>query len=108
MPWVHILRCGDNTFYVGHPDNVASRLQRHSLGLAANHTALRLPVDLAYAEELSSTQAALKRERQLKRLSVEKKAALIVGDAQRSMQQEAAAKLGSIAPRVAVSRNAHG
>ena len=80
MSWVYILRCVDNTFYVGHTDDVASRLQRHRLGLAANHTALRLPVDLAYTEELPSLEAAVQRERQLKRWSAEKKAALIAGN----------------------------
>jgi predicted GIY-YIG superfamily endonuclease len=80
MPWVYILRCGDNTFYVGHTDDLASRLRRHRLGLAANYTALRLPVDLAYTEEFPSLEAAVHRERQLKRWSAKKKAALIAGD----------------------------
>ena len=71
---------GDNTFYVGHTDDVASRLHWHRHGLAANHTALRLPVDLAHTEELPSMQAALQRERQLKRWSADKKAALIAGN----------------------------
>jgi predicted GIY-YIG superfamily endonuclease len=42
-------------------------------GLAANHTALRLPVDLAYTEEFSSLEATIQGERQLKRWSAEKK-----------------------------------
>jgi predicted GIY-YIG superfamily endonuclease len=80
MPWVYILRCGDNTFYVGHTGDVASRLRWHRRGLAANHTALRLPVDLAETEEFSSLEATIQRERQLKRWSAEKKEALIAGN----------------------------
>ena len=80
MPWVYILRCGDNTFYVGHTDDVASRLHWHRLGPAANHTALRLPIDLAHTEELPTIREAVRRERQLKRWSADKKAALIAGN----------------------------
>ena len=80
MPWVYILRCGDNTFYVGHTDDIDARLHRHRTGQGANHTALRLPVDLAYTEEFSSIDEAIRREHQLKRWSAQKKAALIDGD----------------------------
>jgi putative endonuclease len=80
MPWVYILRCGDNSYYVGHTDDIESRLHWHQLGLGANHTALRLPVDLVYTEQCVSTATAVNRERQLKRWSAQKKAALIDGD----------------------------
>ena len=80
MSWVYILRCGDNTFYVGHTDNVQSRLRWHRAGHGARHTAARLPVDLVYSERCFSTEAALNRERQLKRWSGEKRAALISGN----------------------------
>jgi len=75
-----MLRCGDNTFYVGHSNDVESRLHWHRLGFGANHTALRLPVDLVYTEECASITDAVARERQLKRWSAEKKAALVAGD----------------------------
>ncbi|MBI1876338.1 MAG: GIY-YIG nuclease family protein [Acidobacteria bacterium] len=77
MPCVYILRCGDNTFYVGHTSDVDSRLQWHRAGQGARYTAERLPVDLVYTEECSSIDAAVRRERQLKRWSGQKKAALI-------------------------------
>jgi predicted GIY-YIG superfamily endonuclease len=80
VTWVYILQCADNTFYVGHTDNLASRLRWHRAGFAARHTALRLPVELVYKEEHPSTQSAVRRERQLKRWSGQKKAALIRGD----------------------------
>jgi predicted GIY-YIG superfamily endonuclease len=80
VPWVYILRCGDNTFYVGHSDDLKSRVRWHRTGLGARHTARRLPVDLVYKERHPSTLAAVERERQIKRWSAEKKAALISGD----------------------------
>jgi predicted GIY-YIG superfamily endonuclease len=86
MPWVYILRCGDNTFYVGHSDDVASRLNWHRSGLGANHTSMRLPVDLVYTEQCPSSKEAIIRERQLKRWSADKKAALIAGDQKRLKQ----------------------
>ena len=80
MAWVYILRCGDNTFYVGQSSDLEARMQWHRSGLGSHHTALRLPVDLVYKERCSSTRSAIERERQLKRWSAEKKAALIRGD----------------------------
>jgi predicted GIY-YIG superfamily endonuclease len=78
--WVYILRCGDNSFYIGHTTDLESRLEWHHAGCGANHTALRLPIDLVYSEECSNMDAAIARERQLKRWSAQKKAALIAGD----------------------------
>src|SRR5262245_18405688 len=80
MPWVYILRCGDNTFYVGHTDDLDSRLEWHQAGFGADHTASRLPLDLVYHEECVTTHAAIIREQQLKRWSAQKKATLIAGD----------------------------
>jgi predicted GIY-YIG superfamily endonuclease len=67
-------------FYVRHTDDVASRLQWHRAGFGARHTALRLPLELVYTEEHPTTQSAVRRERQLKRWSGDKKTALIRGD----------------------------
>ena len=80
MPWVYILRCGDNSLYVGHTSDLGSRVESHRIGLGASHTSLRLPVDLVYSEHHRSLMDARRRERQLKRWSAQKKAALIAGD----------------------------
>ena len=77
---MYILRCGDNTFYIGHTTKLDARLNQHITGLGAQHTALRLPIDVVYIEQCESIGAALERERQLKRWSAQKKAALIRGD----------------------------
>jgi len=81
VPWVYILRCGDNTLYVGHTANLEARVHFHQSAAGAAHTAARLPIDLVYSEEHTSIAEAIERERQLKRWSAQKKAALIDGDA---------------------------
>ena len=80
MPFVYILRCSDNSFYVGHTDNLTARQQAHNEGTATQYTARRRPVQLVYSETFESLASALGRERQLKRWSAEKKRALITGD----------------------------
>jgi predicted GIY-YIG superfamily endonuclease len=86
MPFVYILRCSDNSFYVGHTDNLTAREQAHNEGTAAQYTACRRPVKLAYSEEFESLAAAIDREKQLKRWSGQKKHALVTGNV-RSLKQ---------------------
>ena len=80
MWFVYILRCADESFYVGETGDVAKRLASHNKGCASTHTAARRPVKLAYVEEHVNRAAALERERQLKSWSRAKKEALIAGD----------------------------
>ena len=42
---VYLLRCSDNTHYVGRTKNLEDRLKRHNLGEVA-YTSRRLPVQL--------------------------------------------------------------
>ena len=41
---IHILRCCDGTFYIGHTNGLASREQVHNNGFGARYTAKRRPV----------------------------------------------------------------
>jgi predicted GIY-YIG superfamily endonuclease len=77
---VYILRCADNSLYVGETNNLADRLARHNQGFAADHIAKRRPVRMVYADEFASRAACLARERQLKPWTRAKKEALIAGD----------------------------
>lgn len=80
MAWfVYILRCSDASYYVGHTEDVAARVERHQDGTGAVWTAARRPVSLVFEEELPSEAAAVARERQIKRWSRQKKEALISG-----------------------------
>jgi predicted GIY-YIG superfamily endonuclease len=78
--FVYILRCADNTFYVGHTDDLDSRTALHNAGFGATYTAVRRPVILVHSEEFATQASAIARERQLKRWSAKKKSALIAGD----------------------------
>ena len=80
MPFVYILHCNDNSFYVGHTDNVPAREQAHNKGTAGQYTAQRRPVRLVYSETCDSLASALAREKQLKNWSRQKKEALITGN----------------------------
>jgi putative endonuclease len=80
MAFTCIVRCADDTLYVGHTEDLASREQIHNDGKGANYTAARRPVSMVYAEQYRSAASAIARERQLKRWSRDKKEALIRGD----------------------------
>ena len=80
MAFVYMVRCSDGTLYVGHTNRIVSRERTHNEGRGARYTAERRPVKLVYYEQLDSTEEAIARERQLKRWSAKKKAALIAGD----------------------------
>jgi predicted GIY-YIG superfamily endonuclease len=77
---VYILRCGDGSFYVGHSQNVEARVRAHAEGAASVHTKGRGPLTIVYQEPHATERAAVARERQLKRWTHAKKAALIQGD----------------------------
>lgn len=80
MPFTYILRCADDTLYVGHTGDLASREQTHNEGKGAAYTAARRPVRMVYAEEHTTAASAIAREHQLKRWTREKKKALIRDD----------------------------
>lgn len=78
MAWfVYILRCRDGSLYTGYTDDVERRLSVHRSGRGAKYTRSRLPVELAYWEELPDKSAALKREAAIKKLSRQQKLQLI-------------------------------
>ena len=77
---VYILECADGSFYVGSTANLEFRLRAHRSGRASTFTSRRLPVTLVFQELHSEPKDALAREKQIKRWSRAKKAALITGD----------------------------
>jgi len=78
--YLYILKCFDNTLYVGYTSNIKNRLFWHQSGFASQYTSVRLPVKLVYTEEHTNETSALERENQIKRWSGVKKDALIRGD----------------------------
>ena len=77
--YVYLLRCRDGTLYTGYTDNPERRLRVHNAGKGAKYTRSRLPVELVYQEQCPDKSAALRRERQIKRMRRAEKLALISG-----------------------------
>jgi predicted GIY-YIG superfamily endonuclease len=78
--WVYILRCADGSYYVGHSDDLAVRLQQHETGVLGGYTATRRPVQLVYSQDFTTRDEAFAAERRIKGWSRTKKEALIRGD----------------------------
>jgi predicted GIY-YIG superfamily endonuclease len=78
--FVYILRCADNSLYVGHTSNIAERVKVHNEARGALWTSCRRPVVLVYHETHPSEEHAIAGERQLKRWTHAKKLALINTD----------------------------
>ncbi len=82
MLWfVYILRCSNQSYYIGHTSNPEARFQRHRNNEGAQHTATYPPEAILYREQFDSETDAIRRERQLKRWTRAKKEALIAGNA---------------------------
>jgi len=79
MSWfVYMLRCSDNSLYTGITTDVERRFAEHIIGkTGAKYTRARKPIMIVYKETHASRSAALIREAAIKRLTRERKEALI-------------------------------
>lgn len=78
--YTYILKCADDTLYVGSTNDLEKRLHQHNnLKQGAHYTKIRRPVVLVYSEVCESFSVARKREAELKRLSRVEKLGLISG-----------------------------
>ncbi len=75
--YVYILQCSDNTFYSGFTFDVEKRVAAHNAKKGAKYTRGRVPVTLVYKECCENKSAALKREREIKKLTRTEKINLI-------------------------------
>ena len=79
--WGYMLKCSDDSYYVGMTENLAIRLAQHEAGVdSKGYTHSRRPVELVRSQEFSTHDEAFQREHQLKGWSRTKKEALIRGD----------------------------
>jgi predicted GIY-YIG superfamily endonuclease len=78
--YVHILRCIDGSYYLGHTDALESRISSHEIGTFGGYTKSRRPIRLVYSEEFASRDDAFHSKRQIKGWSRAKKEALITGE----------------------------
>lgn len=73
MWFVCILLCADGSLYTGSSNNILKRFQDHKNGKGGRYTRSHKPVKLVYSEEFTTQSEVLKRERQIKGWSREKK-----------------------------------
>ncbi|MCL6595915.1 MAG: 16S rRNA (cytidine(1402)-2'-O)-methyltransferase [Firmicutes bacterium] len=77
--YVYLVRCGDGSLYTGISTAPERRLAAHARGRGARYTRGRGPLTLAYVEAQPGRAAALRREREVKAWSHERKEALAAG-----------------------------
>ena len=78
MPfYVYILLCTDGSFYTGYTKNIDERTRLHANGRGARYTRSHKPERVAYVELFDSRTKAMKREREIKKLSHQQKLDLI-------------------------------
>jgi putative endonuclease len=80
MAWMYILKCADDSYYVGSTVNLEGRILEHQAGLGSKFTSRRLPVKLVYFEEYDRIEDAFQREKQVQNWSRAKRQALINGE----------------------------
>ncbi len=78
--WVYILKCSDNSYYIGSSTNLIRRMNEHIMGIYKGYTSQRLPIELVYSQLYDDIKEAMKAEKQLKGWTRKKKEALIKGD----------------------------
>ncbi len=81
MPfYTYMLHCADRSFYIGHTDDLQTRIAQHEVGAMPGYTQNRRPVKLVWSQEFGTRMEALEAERQIKGWSRAKKLALIRED----------------------------
>jgi putative endonuclease len=78
MPfYVYILLCMDGSFYTGYTKNIDARTRLHANGKGARYTKAHKPVKVAHVELFDSRATAMKRERDIKKMTHQQKLNLI-------------------------------
>ena len=78
--WVYTLRCANGSYYTGQTVNLERRIAEHQMAEGGAWTRHRLPVVLAFSQEMHAADSAFLAERQIKNWSRAKKEALITNN----------------------------
>lgn len=77
-PVTYILRCADDTLYIGSTNDIEKRIHEHNhLKSGAHYTKIRRPVELVYSEIFETLSEARKRECAIKKLTRAQKLSLM-------------------------------
>ena len=71
--YVYILLCDDGSFYTGYTKDLETRTKLHENGKGARYTRTHKPKKVAYIEQFDTRSKAMKREREIKKLSHQQK-----------------------------------
>lgn len=80
--YCYLMQCANGAYYTGWTKDPIRREKEHNAGRGSRYTRMNGPVRLVYAEEQPDWSSALKRERQLKKLTHAAKAALVLDTTQ--------------------------
>ena len=75
--YVYILLCRDGSFYTGYTKDLDARTKLHQNGKGAKYTKSHKPKRIAYVELFDLRSEAMKREREIKKLSHQQKLDLV-------------------------------
>ena len=75
--YVYILLCSDGSFYTGHTKDIAERTRMHANDKGARYTKTHKPKRVVHIELFATRAEAMKREREIKKLSHQQKLNLI-------------------------------
>jgi putative endonuclease len=71
--YVYIILCVDGSFYTGYTKNMEARARLHASGKGARYTKTHKPQKVAYVESFDSRVKAMKREREIKKMTHQQK-----------------------------------
>lgn len=67
--YIYILQCADGTLYTGWTTDLENRIKAHNSGSGAKYTRGRGPVQLLHSEAFETKGEALKREKQIQKMT---------------------------------------
>jgi putative endonuclease len=75
--YVYIILCSDGSFYTGYTQNIDARARLHASGKGARYTRAHKPKKVVHVELFDSRGKAMKREREIKKMTHQQKLNLI-------------------------------
>ncbi len=85
--YIYIIKCSDDSYYIGSTTRLKERFLEHASGNGAVHTMKRLPLELVYYERCENLNTAQLREKEIKGWSRKKKEHLITSKQWQSIFQ---------------------
>lgn len=78
MPYcVYVILCKGGSFYTGYTKNINTRVKLHESGKGARYTRTHKPEKVAYVELFESRVKAMRREKEIKKLTHQQKLSLV-------------------------------